>query len=186
MTSTNDNQVAKSIRSELESTRSSFHAVLDSLSEEDLHRQSLNPGWTNGEILAHILFGFIILNVLLPMARIWGRLPKGSSKPFAWLLDISTGPFNWFNALGARMQGKVFTYQRIGNLYDRVYASLMTKVASINNEEWERGMYYPTKWDSNFSEFMTLEKLFHYPVIHFNFHRNQLSLGSSASTPLTT
>ena len=94
MTPPNDKNVADSIRSEFESTRSSFHALLDSLSEEDLQRQSLNPGWTNGEILAHMLFEFIILNALLPMARVWGRLPKGSSKPFAGLLNGSTRPFN--------------------------------------------------------------------------------------------
>ena len=109
------------------------------------------------------------------MARVWGRLPKDSSRPFAWLLNISTRPFNWFNAIGARMQGMVFTYQRIGKLFDGVYASLRRQVDSIKNEEWERGMYYPTHWDANFSDFMTLEKLFHYPVIHFNFHRNQIS-----------
>jgi len=73
MTSTIGTKVATAIRSELESKRSSLHAVLDSLSEEDLHRQSLNPGWTNGEILAHIPPGFIILNVLLPLAPIWRR-----------------------------------------------------------------------------------------------------------------
>ena len=175
MAATHDEGVAQSIRSELDSAHSSFHALLDSLPEEDLHTQSLNPGWTNGEILAHMLFGFILVNVLLPMARIWGRLPKGSSKPFAWLLDVFTRPFNWFNALGARMQAKVFTYKRIGKLYDHVYASLLAKVASIKEEEWDRGMYYPTQWDSNFSDFMTLEKLFHYPVIHFNFHLSQIA-----------
>ncbi len=173
--SANNINVAESICSELESTHSSFHVVLDSLSEEDCHKQSLNPGWTNGEILAHMLFGFIILNVLLPMARIWGRLPTGSSKPFAGLLNAFTRPFNWVNALGARMQGKVFTYKRIGKLYDSVYASLLKKAASIKDDEWERGMYYPTRWDANFSEFMTLEKLFHYPVIHFNFHLDQIA-----------
>jgi hypothetical protein len=175
MTFADDRKVATAIRVELESTRSSFHALLGSMSEEDARRQSLNPGWTNGEILAHMLFGFIILNVLLPMARVWGRLPKGSSKPFAWLLDRATGPFNWFNALGARLQGRVFTYQRIGKLYDRVHASLLEQVASIRDDEWCRGMYCPTRWDSNFSDFMTLEKLFHYPVIHFNFHLGQIS-----------
>jgi hypothetical protein len=36
-------------------------------------------------------------------------------------------------------------------------------------------MYYPTKWDPNFEEFMTLEKLFHYPVTHFNFHLTQIA-----------
>lgn len=175
MTSTHDNDLAKSIRSELDSTRSSFHALLDSLSEEDLHKPSLNPGWTNGEILAHMLFGFIVALTLLPMTRLWGRLPKGWSKPFAWLLNASTRPFNWFNALGARMQGKVFTYNRLGKLFDRVHVSLINKIASIKDEEWKRGMYYPTRWDPNFSEFMTLDKLFHYPVNHYYFHLNQIA-----------
>ena len=165
----------EAIYKQLESTRSRFHSLLDSLSEADFEKQSLNPGWTNGEILAHMTFGFIVINVLLPMARLWGRLPKGSSKWFAWLLNALTGPFNWFNAVGTRGQGKVFTYQRLGKIYDRAYFSLLQKIDSIKEDEWERGMYYPTKWDANFDEFMTLEKLFHYPVIHFNFHLTQIS-----------
>ena len=163
------------IRAELESTRATFHALLDSLSENDLRKKSRNPGWTNGEILAHMLFGFIILNALLPMARLWGRLPKWTSKIFAWILNAFTAPFNWVNALGARFQARVFTYKRIGKLYDRVYFSLMKQINSIKDDEWEHGMHYPTRWDSNFSDFMTIEKLFHYPVIHFNFHLGQIA-----------
>src|SRR5688572_16810267 len=175
MTSTNSKYRAQSIRTELEAARSAFHALLDSLSEDDLRGQSLNPGWTNGEILAHMTFGFMIVNVLLPMARLWGRFPKGSSKWFAWLLNALTGPFNWINALGARGQGKFFTRKRVGKIYDQTYFSLLKKINAIQDDEWERGMYYPTKWDSNFSEFMTLEKLFHYPVTHFNFHLHQIA-----------
>ena len=173
--SANHRALKEAIRGELETTRAKFHTLLASLSEQDFQRQSLNAGWTNGEILAHMTFGFIIINMLLPMARLWGRLPKGSSKWFAWLLNAFTGPFNWFNALGARGQGKFFTHKRIGKIYDRVYFSLVNKINSIEDGEWEHGMYYPTKWDSNFDEFMTLEKLFHYPVTHFNFHLAQIS-----------
>ena len=165
----------QAIRRELETARSKFHALLGSLSEEDFKKQSLNPGWANGEILAHMTFGFMIINVLLPMARLWGRLPKSSSKWFAWLLNALTGPFNWFNALGARGQGKVFTPQRLEKVFDRAYFSLLKKIDSIKEDEWERGMYYPTRWDPDFDEFMTLEKLFHYPVTHFNFHLTQIS-----------
>ena len=163
------------ILSQLASARHSFHSLLKSFSERDFQKQSLNPGWTNGEIIAHITFGFMIVNVLLPMARLWGRLPKGSSKWFAWLLNALTAPFNWINALGARGQGKVFTQQRVGSIYDRVYFSLLKKANSIKDDEWQRGMYYPTKWDDNFEEFMTLEALFHYPVRHFNFHLTQIA-----------
>ena len=98
--STNSTLIRETIRTELEATRETFHVLLNSLTEESMRGRSHNPGWTNGEILAHMTFGFIIVNVLLPMARLWGRLPKGSSKWFAWLLNASTGPFNWFNALG--------------------------------------------------------------------------------------
>jgi hypothetical protein len=169
----NHRAIKEEISRELETARAKFHTLLVSLSEQDFQKQSLNSGWTNGEILAHMTFGFIITNVLLPMTRLWGRLPQGSSKWFARLLNSFTGPFNWFNALGARMQGKFFTYQRIGKIYDRAYFSLLKKINFVKDDEWQRGMYYPTKWDPNFDKFMTLEKLFHYPVTHFNFHLKQ-------------
>jgi hypothetical protein len=160
---TNSQTTPEVIRTELAAARSAFQALLATLPEEDLQKQSLNPGWTNGEILAHMTFGFIILNVLLPMARLLGRLPRSWSKHFAGLLNRFTGPFNGFNALGARLQGRVFTYHRIGKLYDGVYFSLSKQIDSLKEDEWQRGMYYPTRWDANFSDFMTLEKLFYYP-----------------------
>ena len=163
------------ILAQLAGARESFHTLVDSLSESDFQKPSLNPGWTNGEIIAHMMFGYLVINVLIPMARLWGRLPRGSSKWFAALLNTLTGPFNWVNALGARGQGKVFTHQRIIKIFDRVYISLTGKINSIRDDEWERGMYYPTKWDEDFAEFMTLEKLFHYPVRHFNFHLKQIA-----------
>jgi hypothetical protein len=171
----NHRAIREEICRELETARASFHTLLASLSERDFQKQSLNPGWTNGEILAHMTFGFIIVNVLLPMARWWGRLPKGSSKGFASLLNAFTGIFNWMNALGARGQSKVFTPHRIGKIFDRAYFSLLKKVDSIHENEWKCGMYYPTKWDANFDEFMTLEKLFHYPITHYNFHLTQIA-----------
>jgi hypothetical protein len=171
--------IREEIREELETTRARFHNILDSLSEQDLKKQSLNAGWTNGEILAHMTFGFIVIDVLLPMARLWGRLPKGSSKWFASLLNAFTGLFNWFNMLGARGQAKFFTHPRIGKIYDRAYFSLVKKLDSTRDDEWEHGMYYPTKWDATFDEFMTLEKLFHYPIAHFNFHAEQISRASA-------
>lgn len=169
------NSKRSKILAQLDRARTSFHALVDSLSEQEFQEQSLNPGWTNGEIIAHMTFGFLIVNVLLPLARVWGRLPKDSSKWFAWLLNAMTGPFNWINALGARGQGKVFTRRRIGDIYDRVYSSLVKKANSIQDDEWERGMYYPRKWDPNFDEFMSLERLFSYPIRHFEFHRTQIA-----------
>lgn len=174
-TNTELNSAKQQILVELQATRNTFHELIAGLSAEDFRQPSLNPGWTNGEIMAHMTFGFIIVNVLLPMARLWGRLPQGSSKWFARLLNALTGPFNWVNALGARGQGLVFTRDRVGRIYDRAYASLLKQIRSIQEDEWQHGMYYPFKWDANFSEFMTLEKLFRYPIVHFNFHLTQIA-----------
>jgi hypothetical protein len=172
---TDDPMLAKKIQNIFESTRDEFHTLLESISEEDWKKQSLNSGWSNGEIFAHILFGFIILNALLPMARIWGKLPRESSKPFAEFLNFITKPFNWINALGARGQGKVFTYRNVGKTFDKVLSSLISKANTIHGDEWQSGMYYPTKWDPNFSNYMTLEKLFLYPIAHYKLHKNQIA-----------
>ena len=173
----NDNhqETKDAIRAELEATRTVFHTLLASFSESDLRRQSRNPGWTNGEILTHMTFGFIILNTLLPMARLWGRFPRWTSKMFAAMLNAFTTPFNWINARGARLQARVFTHQRIGQVYNWVHLSLMRQLDGIKDDEWGRGMYYPTQWDANFDEFMTICELFHYPVKHFNFHLDQIN-----------
>ena len=171
----NHQETKDAIRAELEATRTVFHTLLASFSESDLRRQSRNPGWTNGEILTHMTFGFIIFNVLLPMVRLWGHLPKWTSKIFASTLNAFTTPFNWINALGARLQARVFTYQRIGRVYDWVHCSLMKQLEGIKDGEWERGMHYPSRWDPNFHDFMTVRELFHYPVRHFNFHMGQIA-----------
>jgi hypothetical protein len=170
------------IRAELESARASFHALLGSLTGEDWSRQSLNPGWTNGEILVHIFLAFQLTVPLVPLTRLWGRLPRGSSRVFARTLDALTGPFNWLNALGARAQGRTVTRDRIGGLYDEVHFSVIKTLGSIRDEEWQRGMYYPTKWDPSFKDFMTLEDVYRYVLVHFNLHLAQIA--TPPSVPL--
>jgi hypothetical protein len=67
--------------------RAAFHALLEPLSDADLRKPSHNPGWTNGEILFYMTFGFILILTLAPMVRLWGRLPKRSSSGYARLLN---------------------------------------------------------------------------------------------------
>lgn len=174
MTAPNSDSRA-SILTELKSARAAFHALLDSLSDEDLRRRSLNPGWTNGEILFHMTFGFMLIPPLVPMLRLFGRLPKRFSRAFAWLLNAGTPLFNWVNALGARGGGKVYDRPAIARKYDRVHASILRIVDSIKDDEWQCGMYYPHKWDHLFDEYMTLEQVLRYPTIHLRFHLDQIA-----------
>ena len=171
----NQNSPREALHAELATARGEFLSLLHELREDELARPSLNPGWTNAEILAHMLFGFMVTNNLLFLARLLGRLPADWSRPFAWLLNSLTRPFNWFNGLGARMQARVFTRRRIPARLERVMISLNRRLDTIEFGEWSRGMYYPDKWDMGFDRFMTLEKLFRYPIHHFHFHLGQLA-----------
>jgi len=166
--------VKETIRADLEAARVSFHALLDSLSEDDLRKKSNNPGWTNAEILFHMALGFMIVPRLAPLVRFFGRLPDRYSKIFAQILNRGTGLFNWVNALGARMGGKVYTGRRLARQYERTHQAILRLLGSIREDEWELGMYYPTRWDAEFGEYMTLKELFTFPISHYTFHLGQI------------
>ncbi len=168
-------EIRGKLLTDLEKTRSEFRQILASLEPDDLKRMSLNPGWTNGEVLTHMVFGMMIAVPLITIARFWGRLPRGSSRWFAWLLNSMTKPFNWINRLGARGQGKVFGFHRFEKLYDRAHFSILRQMKAIKDDEWSNGMYYPTRWDANFDEFMTLDKIIRYAITHFEFHAAQIA-----------
>jgi hypothetical protein len=174
-----DSVVGKRIRDELEETRREFHALLTSLSAADWDAPSRNPAWTNGQVVFHMLFAFLLIPSLFWLIRFWSRLPDSYSRAFARMLDFSTPLFNRVNALGPRGQAVVFGRRRAGPIYDRVHRSILRQVDSIKDDDWGRGMSYPRRWDPDFGAFMTFESLFRYPTQHFRRHRAQLSGGTA-------
>ena len=164
------------IRKEIVKVREVYNKLLYSLTNADMAKKSKNAGWTNGEILFHILLGFIVVILLFPLVKMFARLPKSWSKKFANFLNFSTPVFNFLNALGARVGGKIFNKELLKKKFDWVIEGLLKKLSDMKENDWEMGMYAPNKWDSLFDEFMTLEKLFSYPVKHFNFHAKQIQV----------
>jgi len=59
-----------------------FHRLLDSATVAELSRPSNGTKWTNGQLLFHMLFGYLIVVRLLVLVRIFGRLPDGVSRVF--------------------------------------------------------------------------------------------------------
>ena len=164
----------ETLLADLVGVHTAFHDLLGSLSDADLRQPSRNPGWTNGEVLWHIVFGFVILAALAPLVRFWGRVPRRYSKRFARLLNHATGLLNQVNAWGARGGARVFTRRRIGRRFDRAYAAVLRLVETAGDDEWALGMHYPTRWDHLFHDYMTLEDICRYPIAHFNFHLGQI------------
>lgn len=152
-----------------------FHAVAAAVPERAWAEQSHNPGWTNGQVLFHVLLGFILV---LPLARLlvlFGHLPRVCARVFAGSLDLATPVFHVINALGPRAAARVLGRAGVIRRFDRVHAALMGRLAKVRPNEWDLTMAYPTRWDPRFRRDMRLEDLFMYPILHLRHHRAQIS-----------
>jgi DinB family protein len=163
------------IESDLHSARAEFHRVFDHLTDDDLERTSANPGWTNGQIAWHITFGFVLALTLVPLAELFAGLPRSVSRGFAAILNWTTPVFNLVNRLGPRGGARVHSRKSIVRTFDRVLNRLTKMADSMDERRLSRGMYYPQRWDPNsFSDYMTVEMIFRYPVAHMRHHIEQV------------
>ena len=149
---------------------------MDSSSTDELLQPSNGTRWNNEELLFHMLFGYIVVVVLIRIIKVLGLLPRSATKPFAFVLNASSRPFNAINYWGSRLGAKLYNQRRMGPKFDRVAASLATTLDRTGEASLRRGMHYPTRWDPFFKEYMTLADVFHYPTQHFDFHQRQLQL----------
>lgn len=171
-------KVRQSIEREYRAARAEFHRILASLTPEELARRSLNPGWTNGQLLFHITLGFLLIPSLALLVRLFSHLPRGISRAYAALLDFGTPLFNWINGLGPRGAARIFHGARLEAKFDKSIDAALRIAASIHGSDWQRSMAYPSRWDPLIDSGMTLEGLFHYMVRHMQFHLTQLSAGA--------
>ena len=162
----------------MEQARRTFHRLLDSATVAELSRPSKGTKWTNGQLLFHMLFGYLIVLRLLVLVRIFGRLPDGVSRAFAGVLEASTKPFHVINYIGSVGGPRVLGYAGMGRRFDRVIDTLLRHLDGESDSELLRGMHYPTSWDPYFKAYMTLADVYRYPTQHFEHHRRQLTLGA--------
>ena len=162
------------LRSDLEAARGEFYVMADSVSEQAWTQPSNNPGWTNGQVLFHVLLGFILVQPLASLLFFFGRLPELWSRIFAGTLNLSTPLFNRINAAGPRTGARLLGRAGIVRQFDRVHGAILRRLERVRPRDWELAMHYPSRWDPQFHTPMHLEDLFRYPVIHLRHHRSQL------------
>ncbi|MFJ8198040.1 DinB family protein [Streptomyces sp. NPDC096152] len=165
------------IHEEMRRAGATFHQLLDSATAEDMRRRSDGTRWDNEQLLYHMLFGYMVVRALLPMVRLFGRLPPGASRAWARLLDAATRPFDAVNHLGSVAGARVYGRRRMGAKFDRTLAVLHRRLEAEPDAVLARTMAFPTRWDPFFKDVMTLEEVYRYPTRHFDFHRAQLTLG---------
>jgi DinB superfamily len=174
----NNDRDRQAIRAEFEGARTTFHALLESASEEELARPSNGTRWTNRELLFHMMFGYMVVRALLPLVKIINRLPD-SGRAFAAVLDAATTPFNIINYWGSCGGSRLYSTQRMGRKFDAVIAALERRLGGEPDANMERSTAFPMRWDPFFKSRMTLADVYHYPTQHFDFHKRQLTLSGS-------
>ncbi|NLE80067.1 MAG: DinB family protein [Rhodococcus sp.] len=167
------------IAGELERARKHLHCLLGEASDTSLRRRSAGTRWTNEQLLFHMVFGYVVVQALLPLVQMISRLPAGVGRRFAQLLDAGTRPFDVVNYYGSCAAALVFNRNRMGAKMDRVIGALSRRLQGESESTLERRMPLPVRWDPFFTEYMTIGELYRYPTRHFDFHERQLSLDRS-------
>ena len=166
------------IHAELERVRLDLHRLVAQATASDLSRRTDGTRWTNGQMLWHMVFGYLIVWRLLPGVRLFGRLPAGYSRRFAAALNAGTRPFHVINYLGGCGGALVFHGPRLTRLLDRTVNQLHRRLDAEGEESLGRRMHFPVQWDPFFADTMTVADVYHYGTQHYDFHRTQLTLAS--------
>ena len=165
------------LANDLERARGELHRLLADAERTDAWtKPTRRTRWTNEQLLFHMVFGYMIVQRLLLLVRVMGRLPDRVSRIYARVLDAGTRPFDLINYYGSCAAATVYNRHRMGAKMDRVIASLQRSLARSTDEALRRGMHFPTRWDPFFNDYMTLEDVYRYPGQHFDFHQGQLTL----------
>ena len=115
----------------LEETRLAFHALVESLSDEEWNSKRTSTGWTVRELISHIADGLAHTPDAIDHVR-RGKQFLNLPPFLNWL----TAAINfWLSKRNARGQ----TRQTVLTRYDAAHQALLNKIESIRNDEWSHG-----------------------------------------------
>ena len=164
------------IYAELERVRTDLHQLVSRATADDLRRRTNGTRWTNGQMLWHMAFGYLLVRRLLLLVRLLGRLPEPFSRTFAAIWNAGTQPFHHINYAGAVGGALVFHGPRLTRQLDRTINQLHRRLDAESDTSLQRRMDCPVGWDPFFNDTMTVEQVYRWATQHYDFHRAQLSL----------
>jgi len=152
----------EAIRAELETTRSQYHELRNSLSVEDWKQKSGNPAWNVRQLMWHLAWagGFTASGVESC------RKGKGSNPP-NWIADAAN---TWITRIGSRGATK----KSVGEKYDAAHQKVVASLDTVQDDEWQKSARV-------FNREMTIEKTFRDHVDHFKEHEADINKGLGRS-----
>jgi hypothetical protein len=148
----------EAIRAELETTRTQYHELLNSLSDEDWKRRSGNEGWAAGQVLWHIAWGAGYFPQGVEACR------KGKARnPPPWLMNPA-------NFLITRIGSRRATPASVAAKYDAAHAAILACLDGVKDDEWQLGV-------KSFGRFTTIEGTVERFNDHFREHEAEIKRG---------
>jgi DinB superfamily len=161
---------------ELERVRTDFRHLLAIATDDDWDKPTAGTRWTNEQLLFHMVFGYMVVQRLLLLVRIFSHLPRSLSRGFADILNAATQPFHVINYYGSCLAARVYDRNGMAPKLDRVIGSLERSLIRQRENAFRRGMYYPTRWDPYFRDYMSVADIYRYAGQHYDHHREQLTI----------
>lgn len=152
----------EAIRAELETTRTQYHELRNSLSDQDWNKKSANPAWNVRQLMWHLAWagGFTVDGVESC------RKGKGWNPPNL-IADRA-------NTLITRIGARGATRQSVGEKYDEAHQKVISCLDGVQDAEWQKRARV-------FSRDMTIEKTFRDMVEHFKEHEGDIKKGLGRS-----
>lgn len=144
------------LRTELEATRTAFHALVEAFAGPAWQQKSTTTKWSFGEVLVHLTWAL----EQLPQEVESARQGKGMFNFPQWLAWLVNPMSYWYG----RSLARGATPDDIRRRYDEAMGAVLIKLNTIKDEEWSCGA------DFYGEGFHTIEDLFHAPAKHFADH----------------
>ncbi len=124
------------LRAEIESTRSTFHRLLNSIPEEVSSLPSGNPAWNIRQVLYHIAIipRYVIVEVVMIRKQVWlyQLLPRLIPKAL----------FYWLNACLTRFGARGLTRQRLAKIYDQSCRAALKALNTVPEEDFGMSLFF--------------------------------------------
>jgi hypothetical protein len=164
------------VHRELLDAPAEYRSLLSGAPPARLRERTDGTRWTNQEMLFHLLIGYLVVRTLLPLVGLISRLPPWAGRGFAAALNAAARPFHLVNYVGSVLGGRALPLPWMDKLFARTCVALAAQLQRRTDSELARAMPFPTRWDPFFTGRMSLLDVYHYPWLHYEFHRRQLTL----------
>jgi len=152
----------KSIKDQLEETRSRFCRLLADIPDSDLDRPLVGGLWTIKQEMVHIVQALEVLPTGIERARV------GSKRSL--LGSIPSGLRNWVNGhIIIPWKAKYQTRETIANAYQDAHQIMLLSLENLTRDDWGKGMPYPRVY-------RTVEQMAQRPIEHFEEHEAHIRL----------